>query len=69
MLRTPSSALLSGDKVLRLDGHTLEERKVDVGLKNWDVTEIKAGLAEGDRVVVSLDRPEVKDGARVTVNP
>jgi len=42
---------------------------VDVGLKNWDVTEIEAGLAEGDRVVVSLDRPEVKDGARVTVNP
>ena len=69
VLRTPSSALLSGDKVLRLNGRTLEERKVDVGLKNWDVTEIKAGLAEGDRVVVSLDRPEVKDGARVTVNP
>jgi len=69
VLRTPSSALLSGDKVLRLDGRTLVERKVDVGLKNWDVTEIKAGLAEGDRVVVSLDRPEVKDGARVTVNP
>ena len=69
VLRTPSSALLSGDKVLRLNGRALEERKVDVGLKNWDVTEIKAGLAEGDRVVVSLDRPEVKDGARVTVNP
>jgi len=69
VLRVPSSGLLSGDKVLRLDGHTLEERKVEIGLKNWDVTEIKAGLAEGDRVVVSLDRPDVKDGARVTVNP
>ena len=69
VLRVPSSALLSGDKVLRLDGRTLEELKVDVGLKNWDVTEITSGLAEGDRVVTSLDRPEVKNGARVTVNP
>jgi HlyD family secretion protein len=69
VLRVPSSALLSGDKVLRLDGRMLEELKVDVGLKNWDVTEITSGLAEGDRVVTSLDRPEVKNGARVTVNP
>jgi HlyD family secretion protein len=69
VLRIPSSALLSGDKVLRLDGRTLAERPVQVGLKNWDVTEITSGLAEGDRVVTSLDRPEVKDGARVTVNP
>jgi len=61
--------LLSGDKVLRLDGRTLAERPVQIGLKNWDVTEITSGLAAGDRVVTSLDRPEVKDGARVTVNP
>jgi HlyD family secretion protein len=69
VLRMPSAALLSGDKVLRLDGRTLDERPVQVGLKNWDVTEITSGLTEGDRVVTSLDRSEVKAGARVTVNP
>jgi HlyD family secretion protein len=68
VLRIPSSALLSGDKVLRLEGRTLVERPVQLGLKNWDVTEITSGLAEGDRVVTSLDRPDVKAGARVTVN-
>ena len=31
------------------------------------MTEIRGGLAEGDAVVVSLDRAEVKAGARVTI--
>ena len=69
VLRVPSAALLSGDKVLLLDDDTLVERPVQVGLRNWDVTEIGSGLAEGDRVVTSLDRADVKAGARVTVGP
>jgi HlyD family secretion protein len=40
---------------------------VTVGLKNWSFAEITSGLSEGDLVVVSLDRPEVKAGARVRV--
>ena len=69
VLRIPTSALLSGDKVLVVDGRTLAERPVKVVLRNWDVTEVASGLAEGDRVVTSLDRAEVKAGARVTVEP
>jgi HlyD family secretion protein len=69
VLRVPSAALLSGDKVLRVDDDTLVERTVKTGLRNWDLTEIADGLAEGDRVVVSLDRADVKAGARVTVAP
>ena len=69
VLRVPSAALLSGDKVLVVDGRTLVERPVEIGLRNWDVTEIVSGVAEGERVVVSLDRPQVKAGARVTVEP
>ena len=53
--------------VLVVDGRTLAERPVEVGLRNWDVTEVRSGLAEGDRVVVSLDRAEVKAGRPVTV--
>lgn len=66
-LRVPTAALLSGDKVLVVDGRTLVERAVQVGLRNWDVTEVTSGLGEGERVVTSLGRAEVTAGARVTV--
>jgi HlyD family secretion protein len=69
VLRIPTGALLSGDTVLVVDDDALVERAVGVGLRNWDVTEVVSGLAEGDRVVTSLDRPEVKAGARVTIEP
>jgi hypothetical protein len=40
---------------------------VTTGLRNWDFVEIASGLAAGDQVVVSLDRPEVVAGARVRI--
>lgn len=64
VLRIPTSALMPGNRVLVLaaDG-TLQERKLAVGLTNWEYTEIKEGLTRGDRVVTSLDREGVKAGA------
>jgi HlyD family secretion protein len=44
------------------------ERKVTIGLQNWSFTEIRSGLSSAEPVVVSLDRPEVKAGARVAVS-
>ncbi len=67
VLRVPTSALLEGGKVLVLDGDRLVERTLQIGLRNWDMTEVTGGLSAGDRVVVSLDRPEVKAGARARV--
>lgn len=67
VLRIPTSSLLSGDKVLLAQDGRLVERAVETGLRNWDLTEVRAGLAVGDPVVVSLDRPEVRAGARVVV--
>jgi HlyD family secretion protein len=64
VLRVPTSALLEGGRVLVLDGGRLVERAVELGLKNWDFTEVRRGLEPGARVVVSLERPEVKAGAR-----
>jgi HlyD family secretion protein len=64
VLRIPTAALLSGGEVLVLADGRLAGRAVEVGLRNWDVTEVRSGLAEGERVVVSLDRAEVQAGAR-----
>lgn len=65
VLRIPTSALMPGSRVLLLtEGGVLEERKIEAGLSNWEFTEVKSGLASGDRVVTSLERAGVKAGAR-----
>jgi HlyD family secretion protein len=63
-LRVPTASLLEGGKVLLLAEGRLVERALEIGLRNWDFTEVTGGLQEGERVVVSLDRPEVKAGVR-----
>ena len=67
VLRVPTSALLEGSRVLVTRDGELESRDVEVGLRNWDYAEVTGGLAEGQLVVLSLDRAEVEPGARVTV--
>jgi HlyD family secretion protein len=62
-LRIPTATLVEGGKVLVLENGLLEERRIETGLRNWDYTEVHEGLAEGELVVESLDRAEVKDGA------
>jgi HlyD family secretion protein len=64
VLRVPTSALLEGGKVLVLESGRLVERTLQLGLRNWDFTEVTGGLEEGVRVVVSLDRPEITAGAK-----
>lgn len=67
VLRIPTTALMPGNRVLVLnDAGTLEERRIEAGLANWEYTEVKSGLARGARVVTSLDREGVKAGARAT---
>jgi len=66
VLRIPTQTLLEGKRVLlyRADG-LLEERTITAGLANWEQTEIADGLKEGDQIVLSLDKPGIKAGARV----
>ena len=67
VLRMPTYALLEGDRVLVFnDGH-LKAVEVKTGMRNWEFTEVKEGLQEGERVVVSLDRAEVREGARASI--
>ena len=67
VLRVPTYALLENSRVLVVQDNRLVEQKVTTGLHNWSHTEITSGLSPGDSVVVSLDRPEVRAGARVRV--
>ena len=69
VLRIPSYAILEGNMVLVLDDGTLRSRAIQVGLRNWEYAEVTGGLGESDAVVVSLDRAEVKDGARAIEGP
>ncbi|TAK44048.1 MAG: efflux RND transporter periplasmic adaptor subunit [Betaproteobacteria bacterium] len=66
VLRIPTSALMPGNRVLVLgaDGR-LAERAVEVGLANWEFSEVK-GLERGARVVTSLERAGVKAGVLAT---
>jgi HlyD family secretion protein len=71
-LRIPAYALLEGKegkRVLVADGGTARARDVEVGLRNWEFVQVSAGLDVGAAVIVSLDREEVKDGARIRILP
>jgi len=67
VLRVPTSALLDGNKALlyRADNGKLEERTIKTGLSNWEYVEVLDGLAQGDRIVTSLEREGVKADALV----
>jgi HlyD family secretion protein len=67
VLRVPSYALLEGGRVLVVRDGRLVETKVRTGLRNWAFTEVAEGLAAGDLVCVTLDRADIKGGARVRV--
>lgn len=68
-LRVPTSALLPGNRVLVLgDDGMLASRELQVGLSNWEFTEVLAGATEGERIVVSLEREGVRAGARAVAD-
>jgi HlyD family secretion protein len=64
VLRLPSAAVLDGDHVLILgsDGR-LAEHAVEVGLANWDNSEIVSGLDGSEQVVENLGDDGVVAGA------
>jgi HlyD family secretion protein len=64
-LRVPTGALFEGNQVLVVEDGKLAARTVEIGLKNWNWTEIASGLEQGDVLVTTLDRPEIKAGALV----
>ena len=69
-LRIPTEAVLEGNRVILFqpDG-MLEERQIEVGLSNWNFTEVLSGLKAGDKIVLSVSRDGVKPGAYATQEP
>ncbi len=66
-LRLPTASILSGDRVLVVEGERLVERPIERGLANWEFTEVRSGLVAGERVVAAIDQPEIRAGALVEV--
>jgi len=64
-LRIPTEAVLEGDRVLvfKPAAGVLQEHKIQIGVANWDHTEVLSGLEVDDQVVTSIDREGVEDGA------
>ncbi len=68
-LRIPTEALLEGNRVYLYDPDftTISEVEVTIGLSNWQHTEVLQGLEQGQRIVTSIDREGLADGAVVKI--
>jgi len=67
VLRIPTAALLEGGRVMVFDGERLAERRIEVGQRNWNWSEVQSGLEAGARVVTSLGSTAVVDGAEARI--
>ncbi len=68
VLRVPSEAVIEGSRVFVIGAEgTVESRTIETGIGNWVWTEVRAGLAAGDRVVTSLGTPGLVAGVPVKV--
>jgi HlyD family secretion protein len=67
VLRIPTSVIVDDNYVYYFDDAAgrLTRREIEIGISNWEFAEVRSGLAEGDRVVSSVDRDGVGDGAVV----
>ncbi|KGE04639.1 efflux RND transporter periplasmic adaptor subunit [Pseudohaliea rubra] len=65
-LRVPTQAVREGNRVYLVnDEGRIEERHLEVGLRNWVWTEVTAGLVAGATLVLTVDREGVTPGALV----
>jgi len=68
VVRVPTLALLehgSEKHVFVLEGDVLRRKPIEVGIGNWDMTEVRSGLSAGDMVVIPTDAKELIDGRKV----
>lgn len=68
VLRVPTQAIIERTRVFVLNGQMLEERTIEIGIRSWEYAEVLSGLTAGDRVVLTVDREGVEDGAAAVVD-
>lgn len=68
VLRIPTSLIVDDSQVYVYDEGLgqIELREIEIGISNWEFTAVTGGLRASDRVVSSIDRDGVEDGARVS---
>jgi HlyD family secretion protein len=68
VVRVPTGAVLEGRRVLvyNLKSKRLTDRHFEPGIANWEYTEVRSGLEQGERIVLSVGKEGVEIGALVT---
>ena len=67
VLHVPTQAIMAKDKeqfVYVIDAGKVARRVIETGRSNWDSTEIRKGLGEGEVVITSLDQEGLKPSVR-----
>jgi HlyD family secretion protein len=67
VVRVPTSVIAADNTVYVYDpnSRTIAGRRIETGISNWEFTEVTGGLQAGERIVASIDREGVRDGALV----
>jgi HlyD family secretion protein len=69
-LRIPTEAVLDGKRVFVYmpAEKKIRQRTINTGLANWVSTEVVSGLAEGQSVVINVDKPGLADGVAAVLS-
>ena len=67
-LSVPSQAVMAGGFVYLINpDSTLSKTEIEVGLSNWQHTEVLSGLNIEDKIVLSVDRQGLEEGVTVII--
>ena len=67
-LSIPSQALMAGGFVYLINSdNSISKTEIEVGLSNWQHTEVLGGLTIEDEIVLSVDRLGLEDGVTIIV--
>jgi len=67
VVQIPVLALFEGDRCFVVREGRIEERALEIGLRNWRVAQVRSGLEAGESVVTHFDADRLEPGQRVAV--